>query len=482
MKETILIAIVLLILILIVAYFVLYNDTTESFTVEEESSHNNDKINDKIHEESNPIEPVTTSTTTLAPTTYYEYPETYMENNDAVDTDELYKGYSGPLKNKTQWTDMTLAQCQDACNSMSGCIGFSRNNIDANTEGVCKPRSKLAQCHSIRKGNPSQRSFASGYTSYIKSNVSDQMTKCVGTDMTLNRMIYIKSAARPFHYFTVEDNSVSAKEFKSTGVEFAEKCKFYIMSGLENSNTISFKMTDINEITYYLVCDSNSNQLTILPIDVSNSTLAQRKSASFELYDGLSNEFMVSIRNPSMDGKKAMYLSISDMSQSQPRIKLITLEEANTNDKAQKMATFDILDYISGTSILSTTAKNNKSETFAIPTLSPQALSNATDVLRRTSSNVMYDKPDLLIDTARQQTNNIITANNIIDENELLNQSEQELKVWQDTLAAYNKKVLAEKNNLNKRVKNVSSSANRVRLHDSARDYFFKKTIKDELS
>lgn len=474
MKETILIAILLLILILIVAYFVLYNNTTESFTVEEELSHNNDEIHEAIHEESK--EPTTTTTTT-----YYEYPETYMENNDAVDIDVLYKDYSGPLKNKTQWTDMTLAQCQDACNSMSGCIGFSRNNIDANTEGVCKPRSKLSQCHSIRKGNPSQRSFSSGYTSYIKSNVSDQMTKCIGTDMTLNRMIYIKSVARPFHYVTVEDNSVSLKEFKSTGVEFAEKCKFYIIHGLENSNTISFKMTDINDITYYLVCDTNLNQLSILPIDVSNSTLVQRKSASFELYDGLSNEYMVSIRNPSMDGKKAMYLSISDMSQNQPRINLITLEEANTNEKTQKMATFDILDYISGTSILSTTSKN-KSETFSVPTLSPDSLSNASEVLRRTSSNVTYDKPDLLIDSARQQTNSIITANNIIDENELLNQSEQELKVWQDTLTTYNKKVLDEKNNLNKRVKNISSAANKVKLRDSTRDIFFKKTIKNELS
>lgn len=527
MKETILIGILLLVIILIVGYLVLLNrnDDRESFTnsehemtpVSEEHQHSSEMLAVAAEEKekvTNTPVPTTMSSETqkVLVNEYYEYPETYIENKDSVDTDELYKGYSGPLKGKTQWSDMTLAQCQDACNSMTGCVGFSRNNVDANTEGTCKPRSKIAQCHSIRKGNPSQRSLASGYTSYIKKGVDSQMTKCIGASITLNRSIYIKSIAKPFHYVAIEDNSVILKEFKSTGVEFAEKCKFYMIAGLENSNTVSFRMTDMNDISYYLVCDSKTNQLNISPINIVRSTLAERKSASFELYDGLSNEYMVSIRNPSMDGKKAMYLSISEISQDNQRIKLVSLDEANTSEKTQKMATFDILDYVEGSSIVtgdvatpmptsmqlstasptsaiiekyrntnnSNSVNKRRAEQFTSPTLAPEVITNVTNALRKTSSNARYDELDQITANIQSLDANIINANTSIDETELLNKSEQELELWKNGVSQYNKMVNDKRKSLNDRISNLNKTAGGVQLHELARDYYFLKNKIDD--
>lgn len=509
-KPTILIAIIILFCLALVIYFILYNDNIilniESFVSEEneekefiteetntpiitaspipiQEEHMNEHI--EVNAEMDTTMPINKKTYK-----YYEYPETFIENNEGINISELYNGYSGPLKGKLQWNKMTLAQCQDACNSMVGCAGFSRNNVDADSEGTCHPRNKVAQCHSIRKGNPSQRSFSSDYTTYIKSDISEQLTKCIGADLTLNRMIYIKSVAKPFHYITVEDNSVILKEFKSTGVEFAEKCKFYIIKGLEKSNTVSFRMVDRNDIHYYLMCDDTTNQLTISPIDVSHSTLNQRSKASFELYDGIYNEYMVSIRCPSMDGKKALYLSISDNNNTLPRIKLVTLEDANMNLKAKKAATFDIQDYITGTSILTTTSETpsptNKpvaQDRFTDSTKPDSAsLARASDLLNKIASKARYDQKDPLIDEIQKMDRSIMNANTSIEEKDLLNLTEQELSLWKNGVDKYNKILSNKQKELNSRIGKITNSSNKVQLRDLARDYYFLKSRADELS
>jgi hypothetical protein len=492
------------VLAVIVFLFVVYqliNSSYESFT----------------SEESETIEEATTATIvpssltlnssessdTSASSSYYEYPETFVENKGGLDMSALYKDYEGPLKSKKQWTNMTLAQCHDACNNMSGCVGFSRVNSDPESEATCLPRTRITQCHSIRKGNPSQRTLASGYKTYIKTQIPHQQTKCIGAEkLTLNRMISIKSDAKPFHYISLVDNSVIMKEFKTTGVDFANQCKFYIVKGFENSNTVSFRMSDSNDIHYYIVNDG-TGQLGVVPIDESKTTLDIRTRASFELFDGLSNEYMVSIRSIGVACAKPLYLSIADMSVATPRIKLISLDDANSSNKSKKAATFDIVDYVSGISILVSAEAEETKEDYADmsgalgSSFNPNRKSkfnksmltstgykddfydipNARRVLKATVKNTQaYEDDPYYKDLKNYDANAAISnTNQLIDEKVLIDKSDNELKLWREGVSKYNSYIDNKQQDIQARLQKLANISNNVQIQDLAREYYFLK-------
>jgi hypothetical protein len=447
---------------------------------------------------------------------YYEYPETFIElTGDALDVNKLYSGYSGTLNGQQTWNKMSLAECQDACNSMSNCVGFTRDMVDKNTESTCRPRTKIAQCHSSRKGNSSQRGFAGGYISYIKSNVKNQLNRCIGVeDLTLNRNICIKSMSKPFSYITADNNSISLQAFQNKGIDFGNKCKFLITKGLENSSTVSFSIMDNTGINYYLSDDGN-NILSILPIDIKTSTLQQRTRASFELVDGIANEFLISFKTLASNPSDARYIMLTNPKAEVSRLSLVSLDTVNISPKD---ATFDIVDYITNTTIIQTlTPAPIQEETSSLLLNEPyeniynanrkskfnpamrkstgldefedindndkinnavRSLNNATKQSNRSSTVVKYDVEgeNEAIDLA------ILKNNQLMNETNVLQATQQELKNWKNSVDNYNTIINNKKTDIQKKLNNINNMANSVELRDMAREYYFIKNKADSYS
>ena len=290
---------------------------------------------------------------------YYEYKETLLDHGDGVDTDKLYKNYNGSLEGK-RWDNMTLEQCHDTCNKLDGCIGFSRDNVLPNIEATCYPRTAISKCHSIRKGDAKQRNKAVNYNTYIKSDIPNQLTRCLGdANITMNRLISIKSVAKPNNYVAIDDNEVVVKQFKLQGTDFIKQCRFKIIAGLEGSGTVSFMLTDNFDKNYYLA-DTGNNTLGIVQINDNNNNFNTRSSASFELLDGISNNHALTLRTYS-DVNDNGYLKITNTNTKTPRIELVKQNKVNEmkgKSKLEKELTFEIVDIVSNTSIINKSSNN----------------------------------------------------------------------------------------------------------------------------
>lgn len=292
-------------------------------------------------------------------TSYNKYPETLIEKKDGQNINKLYNNYEGELKGKSIWENKTLGQCEKECAELGNCIGFSRDNIDDDMEGNCYPRTNLSVCHTIRKGDSEQKTNASSFNTFIKSNIPKQKTKCLGSnDFTLNRLIYINSYAKPSFYICNDNGNVKLKNYKFNGSAFINQCKFKIVEGLAGEGTISIQMTDNYDENYYL-SDNGNGGITILPVRTrknNKSTLTSRNRASFELVDGFSNSHYISFKTYSLTGNNK-YLMVTNETSDNPRLKLVSLKEINGNEK---LATFDIVDNITRTSIITSPNNSNK--------------------------------------------------------------------------------------------------------------------------
>lgn len=284
---------------------------------------------------------------------YNKYPETIIEKQDGLNKANLYSNYEGELKNKEVWENKTLAQCQKDCGDLGdSCIGFTRDNIDDDMEGSCYPRTNLSICHSIRKGNAQQKENASKYNTFIKSNkVSNQKTKCLGADnLTLNRLVYINSYSKPDYYICNDNNSVKLKKYEFNGSQFKKQCEFKIVEGLAGEGTVSIQIMDNYDEKYY-ISDDGSGRVSLIPIRTgqdNRSTLTNRNRASFELIDGLADIHNISFKTYSLTGNNKYLMMYNETSDS-PRLKFVSLSQAKAKPK---LSTFDIVDNITKTSII----------------------------------------------------------------------------------------------------------------------------------
>lgn len=339
----------ILLIILIIIAFILGMYLTNDY-IEESFNNNNDdeimnkktKLLDNVYE-TNDLNNIVSK--------YNKYNETLISEHDGIDNSKLYKNYMGDLKNKKVWKNMTLSQCKDACNKLEGCVGFSRDNVDNDSEANCYPRSHISICHSIRKGSPLQRENASKYNTYIKLNVGNQKNKCLGTNnLTLHRNIILKSFSKPDHFVSNLNNEIKLKKYNFKGSEFLKNCRFKIVPGLSGEGTISFQIIDDFNEKYYL-CDNGLGSITIIPINMDDSKrtdLLTRNRASFELLDGYANKHQITLRTYSSTNNHK-YLILKNSDSDEPKIGLV---DAKTALKKPKDVTFDIIDDIKHKSVL----------------------------------------------------------------------------------------------------------------------------------
>ena len=312
---------------------------------------------------------------------YLKMKETYIEPQD-TSIDLLYANYSGEEVGQDVWKNKTLDQCVDTCNNIDGCSGFSRDSVLDSEPANCYPRNTVNNCHSNRKGNYSQMQNAIKYDSYVKSNVPNVLNNCIGdTELTLNRLIFIKSYAQPNQYIGISGDSRIILVNKDVN-NLTENCNFRLEAGKDGVGTLSFLHIGSGK---YLYRDTD-NSIILKAISNSSKTIDNQR-ASFNLYDAVSG--CVMLKPMMLDGETTDKFIILDGNSNYLFAKILDEDESNN-----KNAYFYIVDTIISSNII--TKKNNipisKKSTINIPTTTsymsiPQYISSNNESNSSNESN-----------------------------------------------------------------------------------------------
>lgn len=455
---------------------------------------------------------------------YLKLNETYIEPKD-TSLELLYANYAGEEVGNKVWKNKTLDQCTDACNKMEGCTGFSRDSALDSELANCYPRSAILNCHSNRKGNFNQMQKAIKYNSYVKSNVENVLNNCIGDeDLTLNRIIFIKSYARPNEYLG-NNGDGRVNMVNRNDSNFKTKCTFKIMQGKDGIGTTSFLHID----TYKYLYRDNNNILILK--DISSNKTDDKQRVSFNIYDSKSDGIM--LRTMQIEGETSDKFIYADGKY----LNISSLENNNDNKFNLDNAIFYIIDSIIDSEII--TNKNsmpttNQSNTnmameMAIPTTMPtiapnpnanssisSPISNSNMTITEKFTNYSSSESPVTLDT----TNDILLYNNLfkptptsnssdymgnfLDDNYLKSQSNPVYmsvtsklndtivsKQLNNSLSSNQNKYIAI-NELNKEIENEINNLNvnlnskndmlisgldKMRITDLANDYFFLKTL-----
>jgi hypothetical protein len=327
---------VLILLIIVLVYYLITNynsNKTNTNTIE--------TFEDKIEQEK---------------INYLKLKETYIEP-EGTSLELLYTNYSGEELNQEEWENKTFDQCIDTCNKIDKCIGFSRDAVLDTEPAKCYPRTKLDTCHSNRKGNYEQMSKSLKFNSYIKSTTPNVINTCIGdTEMTLNRLIFIKSYSMPNKYIGNNGDGRASMIDKDTS-ELKKKCNFKIEEGKTYIGSVSFLHIDTNQ---YLYRDSNNN---LIFKDVNKNSTEDKQRSSFNITDGLSNGIMFKVTP--VEGETTdkfmfidnKYIKISQLNNSSKTKNSNNKDTIIKNETPEALSTFYIID-----TIINSTIINNKNK------------------------------------------------------------------------------------------------------------------------
>ena len=453
---------------------------------------------------------------------YLKLKETYADTNE-TSLELLYTNYYGEEVDKNVWENKTFEQCIDTCNKLDNCVGFNRDLVLDTEPAKCYPITSIQKCHSNRKGNAKQMSKALKYNSYIKSNTPNVINQCIGDDdLTLNRIIYIKSYTKPNYYIGNNgDSRVSIIDKKSN--DFNINCRFRIEQGKDGVGTISL----LHLKSYKYLYRNNDNNLIFKDINNNSNKTEDKQRASFNIYDGLSNGIM--FKALPIEGETTNKYILIDNTY----LKVDTLKNenknknknknnngdngdngSNSNNKLKELSTFYIIDNIVESKII--TDKNNivtkPINTQTIETEQPiENNNNLLDiqedfsnklVLDNTSNINVYNKlfnendnsnntnnlNDYIQDTYLRKLNNdkYITITKKYNEeslNKLLSNSLNKNQDHFNYINELNKEIEREISNhnldLNAKNDNIIKNLNKLRITDLAKEYVFLKSLKE---
>ena len=465
---------VLVILIIVLAYYLItkYNNENSSEIINTVESFENNINKNK--------------------TDYLKLKETYIEPQD-TSLELLYTNYSGEELNKDTWEDKTLDQCIDTCNKMNNCIGFSRDNVLDTEPSKCYPRTIIDKCHSNRKGNYKQMSNALKYNSYIKSDTTDVINKCIGdTDLTLNRNIHIKSYLMPNTYIgNIGDGRVTMVDVKTSN--FKKNCNFRLEKGKEGVGSVSFLHIDTNKYLYR----DNNNELIFK--NINNTKTEDRQRISFNIIDGLSNGII--LKAIPIEGETINKYIMMD----EPYLNISTINDDNITKKNKytKQSTFYIVDNIINTQIIDNKNKikntnMNKNTNKKTNTDNQNKTINEGFVNKLENSNNIdfYNKlfnpsekinlSNYLEDNYSQSeyNSNITTINKKINSTILnktlsnsISKNEEEYKSINNLNKEIEKEINNQNINVNAKNDRIINNLDKMKIKDLANDYFFLKTI-----
>ena len=120
------------------------------------------------------------------------------------------------------------------------------------------------------------------------------MNTCIGSILSLNRIISIQPITEPYKYVIAHNFRVSVKTKPTKNVsKFLENSKFKIVEGKEGAGTVSFKLLNQTaDKEYYLGHNyPKSSDVKVIDISPKNATAESRRRVSFKLENGLATNY-----------------------------------------------------------------------------------------------------------------------------------------------------------------------------------------------
>lgn len=439
---------------------------------------------------------------------YLKFNETYIPDKN-MKLDLLYVNYNGDEVSHDKWENKTLDQCMDTCNKLDNCIGFSRPIVNDQDYSTCYPRTNLDQCYTNRKGDFEQRQHSLGYNSFVKSNVNNVLTKCIGDNkLTLNTTIYIKSYAFPNTYLGIStDGNLELINIKNQP-QLIRNCSWTLLSGLDGSGTISLK----NNINYKYLYRDLHDKIIINDLNQNSKTIDKQR-ASFHILDGLSNHVIFQCVPLDLETNEK-YISVYNKNNKYLNIVSSHELESNTNKKTlknMKLLTFELLDTIITSSIIDKHVVSEIPEKtyFATPNQkmaesmkninNDKFINTPTKPLDKSNDDFTYYNLFSGTNTDKNIQNylqdNYAKENNMIDDNFLvkfnstqksnnLNNVINNSKNYYDELIKTNdklEKMINQKNNdIYSKSDLLVNKLNKMRIQEDASDYYFLKNLSNK--
>lgn len=423
---------------------------------------------------------------------YIKYTETLLSNKDQSLKD-LYQGYSGEGKNQSEWKDMNLHQCIDRCNKLSGCVGFSRENVNDNEKASCYPKSIISKCHSSRKGNFNQRQKSLNYNTYLKADIENQLTKCIGDEsVTIGRDIFLKSYGYPNKYIGLKNNKVEMVDKNSKQVGLFIYCKFKVEVGKEGSGTLSFRHIETGK---YL-CRTKKDLISCVKLNSSTDT---KQRCSFQLHDGLSNQVILKCL-PVQGEKLSRYVCLD---RNAKYLKAVTQMELNkSNNKFMENLTFDLVDILTNNTIVESKEQfgdlkknrhrkrenfNNQSSIDEDRLEMYQYLNSGIDLVtfgREQQENAEQNQISIgqyrsLSDIDNHFSRTLDNKKNEV-EGDNGESTFKKLRAINDNLYKERQGIEKQRKELNNRINKCTSDVENMKLRDMSRDYNYLKSLLKE--
>ena len=439
-----------IVIIIILVYMIIVNYGSSSSSSSSSSSNSIETFEEQIEKEKY---------------NYLKLKETYIDSKD-TSLELLYANYYGEELQQNVWEDKTFEQCIDTCNKLDNCIGFSRDLVLDIEPAKCHPITSLKKCYSNRKGNDKQMSKALKYNSYIKSNVPNVINHCIGdNDLTLNRIIYIKSYSKPNEYIGNNGDSRVTMIDKNTS-EFNIKCGFRIEIGKDGVGTVSF----LHLKSYQYLYRNSDNTLVFKDINSNNTKTEDKQRASFNIYDGLSSGIMfkaLPIEGETTDKYIMLdnsYLKLEKISNSSSHSSSNSSSNSNSNsskskkssntsnNKSKELSTFYIIDTIIDSKII--TDKNNINNTNTNVT---QNTSTIPSITKEQRQEMTTSKLSSISDTNEKFADTNTSKDNDTKKNKLVLDKTTDISIYNDLF-----------------------NSNNVNLPDYLEDNYLSKASKDK--
>ena len=207
-----------------------------------------------------------------------------------------------------------LDQCKKNCDDDKDCIGFTRENVDDDSNGECNLIYKIDHCLNENKKPSDKISLAPNtsddyqrYNTYLKNQDIDRYNLERMNCIILNELVSMKHNKYPFDFvYQQDDSSLLMNKVESTSDDNQKvKTLFKLVKGLSGSG-VSFMVMKGNS-EYYLVNHKSTEDVKLEQVQEHGQF---KKDASFEIdnqYSEKSNLF--SIRKA--EGNRDLYWKVN---------------------------------------------------------------------------------------------------------------------------------------------------------------------------
>ena len=179
-----------------------------------------------------------------------------------------------------------LDQCKKNCDDDSDCLGFTRENVNDDSNGECNLIYKIDHCFNENKKPSDNISLAPNasddfqrYNTYLKNQDIDKYNLTRMNCIILNELVSLKHNKYPFDFVYQNDASLTMNKVEVSNDD-VEKVKtlYKLVKGLSGKGVSFLVMKGKTE--YYLVNHNSSEDIKLEQLQEGGQF---KKDASFEI-------------------------------------------------------------------------------------------------------------------------------------------------------------------------------------------------------